>query len=162
MMKKNEPLCQAVHGIYGKPAPNGPLRTANDSASQKILVTVRQIFSADPATGQQALPGTSAVAPFPFRSCTGFAEGTDGYRASIKRFNFDCILARLLPAVNCFFHNFCEFAQKDEKQRRKGRPPWYALPKRPEARLNDTIRESTAYLQKRIRIHTYFDKSTML
>ena len=100
--KKEPLLLKRFMGYAEQPPRDGRFRTAIDSASQKILVTVRQIFSADPATGQQALPGTSAVAPFPFRSCTGFAGGTDGYRASIKRFNFDCILAPLFAIVNHF------------------------------------------------------------
>ena len=117
--EKNEPLCQAVHGIYGKPAPTGLSEQPMIALHKKTLVTVRQIFSADPATGQQALPGTSAVAPFPFRSCTGFAGGTDGYRASIKRFNFDCILALMFRPVNCFFAFFGNLSKKTKRTERK-------------------------------------------
>ena len=69
---------------------------------KKILVTVRQIFSADPASGQQALSQHFGGGPFPFPGCTGLAGGTDGYRASIKRFNFVCILAPVLTPVNRF------------------------------------------------------------
>ena len=47
-------------------------------------------------------PDTSAVAPFPLHGCAGLVESTDGYRASIKRFNFDCILAPLFAIVNHF------------------------------------------------------------
>ena len=46
------------------------------------------------------------MAPFPLHGCAGLVESTDGYRASIKRFNFDCILAPLFAAVN----RFCKFS----------------------------------------------------
>ena len=71
-------------------------------ALHKKLVTVRQMFSADPAPGQQASSKHFGGGPFPFPGCSGLAGGTDEYRASIKRFNFDCILAPLFAIVNHF------------------------------------------------------------
>ena len=43
-------------------------------ALHKKLVTVRQIFSADPASGYQALSGHFGGGPFPFPGCLALRE----------------------------------------------------------------------------------------
>ena len=67
----------------------GRLHTAIDSTPQK-LVTVRQMFSADPAPGKPGrLSGTSAVSPVSDGGSLALPTGTDESRASIsQRFNF--------------------------------------------------------------------------
>ena len=67
----------------------GRLHTAIDSTPQK-LVTVRQMFSADPVPGKPGrLSGTSAVSPFSDGGSLALPTGTDESRASIsQRFNF--------------------------------------------------------------------------
>jgi len=57
-------------------------RSAIDSASQSI-VTVRQIFSADPAMKDRAIFQASAVLPFFFGGCTTLPKNTSEDRASI-------------------------------------------------------------------------------
>jgi len=56
-------------------------------ALHKNFVTVRQIFSDDPASESRADPNTSAVFPFFLRGCPALRKNTDEARASIKRFN---------------------------------------------------------------------------
>ena len=56
------------------------------------------------------------MAPFPLHGCAGLAESTDGYRASIKRFNFDCILAPLFAIVNHFSKFLVSLAGVGKKQ----------------------------------------------
>ena len=46
----------------------------------------------------------------------GLAGGTDGYRASIKRFNFDCIVAPLFAIVNHFSKFLVSLAGVGKKQ----------------------------------------------
>jgi len=47
---------------------------AIDSASQSLFVTVRQIFSADPATKDRAIFHHFGGAPFPLRRLPALAE----------------------------------------------------------------------------------------
>jgi len=70
-------------------------------ALHKNSVTVRQIFSADPATKAQADFRPSAVAPFPSDSCLALSNGTDGYRASIQAIQF----FRMVTPVNTFVNS---------------------------------------------------------
>ena len=76
--------------VYGMQFPRaGKIQTAIDSASQSNFVTVRQMFSDDPAFKPQAGFNTSAVIPFLINGYLTLSISTDEHRASIsKRFNF--------------------------------------------------------------------------
>jgi len=52
-------------------------------ALHKVIVTVRQIFSADPAMKDRAIFQASAVLPFFFGGCTTLPKNTSEDRASI-------------------------------------------------------------------------------
>jgi len=77
---KKEPLHEAVHRNSNT---KNRLRFCFDSASQNFVVTVRQIFSDDPAWKTKGIFLTSAVSPFPNDGRLALPKGTDEARASI-------------------------------------------------------------------------------
>jgi len=60
------------------------------------------MLSADPARKVQATFNASAVFPFLISGCLTLLKSTHVYRASIKRFNFFYIIARVYLPVNHF------------------------------------------------------------
>ena len=100
---KNGPLCQAVHGKYGKKPRQGRSRTAIDSASQRF-VTVRQVFPDDPAPEGQASSRHFGGGPFPTRRLPGLAGAVLMNAAPLsERSNFEGILSRSRGDVNARF-----------------------------------------------------------
>ena len=73
--------------------------TAVDSAPQKF-VTVRQIFSAVPASSAQAAMLTSAVSPFLSAAACALPKSTDESRASISSDSIFFILTFSASFVN--------------------------------------------------------------
>ena len=97
---KYGPLCQAVHGKYGRTPRRGRLRTAIDSASQRF-VTVRQVFPDGPAAGEQASSRRFGGGPFPVRRLPGLAGAVLMNAAPLsERSNFAGILPRSPGDVN--------------------------------------------------------------
>ena len=82
------PLCQAVHGNTEIELQSRSFTELPLIALHKVIVTVLQILSAEPAMKDRAIFHASAVHPFLFSGCTTLLKSTLEDRASIKRFNF--------------------------------------------------------------------------
>ena len=65
---------KAVRGMTKQRGTNAPQQVSVDSASQNSFVTVRQMFSADPAPEKQALLWYFGGGPFPFPGCLALRE----------------------------------------------------------------------------------------
>ena len=117
--KKEPLLLKRFMGYAEQPPRDGRFRTAIDSASQKISVTVRQMFSADPAPGKPGrLSGTSAVSPFSDGGSLALPTGTDESRASIsQRFNFRGSALHRDPRPSTDFSHLQKFLAKYQKIR---------------------------------------------
>ena len=116
--EKNEPLCQAVHGIYGKPAPTGLSEQPMIALHKKTCDSPADLLCR-PSNRTTGIVWTLRRWPLSLPRLPGLAGGTDGYRASIKRFNFDCILALMFRPVNCFFAFFGNLSKKTKRTERK-------------------------------------------
>ena len=90
-------------------------------ALHKVLVTVRQIFSDEPAMEDRAIFQSFGGAPFPLRRLHDQSRRVLMRTAPLsKRFNFESILTRKCRDVNAHLHHDDELCRECQKMREKG------------------------------------------
>ena len=98
----------------------GVIRTANDSASQRFFVTVRQMFSDDPVWKTRADFPYFGGDPFPLRRLHDLAGGYWWVPRLYQAIQFWLHLSIDVPPCQLFFCVFWKFEQKDKKNREEG------------------------------------------